>query len=551
MHGLVFEVKSIQPFIFASGRLRDVIGGSELIDLLTNEQSDSNLIDAVLQTSGTKHLIEFSRRAGGAFYAFSQDAAAIDRFAALWILAVQHWAPGLGFVLGRGVGANMPDAFAQAQADSRSQSSRERTQHPIPVPVAERARRTGRVAVARDHKDGAIDAAIQRKKAFADPCRAGFINRYSPEEAQLNWRNWPRNLEQDAEDGDSFPFARGTRDLALIHADGNGLGQVLIKIGEAVRRSNGDFLKIYQTFSKAVEASTREGAKQATREVLLRVRQSGELLAARPILLGGDDVIVLVRADLALAYVQAFAGAFEKESQAQLKELAKLGVAEMPDRLTLGFGIAFIGANQPFSMAVELAESIMVHAKLQAKSRSQDLRTTPSSLAFYRVTSAFIDDYDDTVRREMTHHEVVEEDGRPYTRRYIHTLGAYAVSGEQSCGLPQLADLEKLVTQMQGDEMARGPLRGLLNLLQLDPPQARASWRRWRQLMRDKQSGALSTFDANLRALIPGCMSLAEELPYAKDEASGDYFSPLGDALNLLAIKHTPLTEIQKLEATA
>jgi hypothetical protein len=537
MRCLVFEVKSIQSFIFASGRLRDAIGGSELIDLLTNEQSDNNLLDAVLQSSETKHLIEFSRRAGGAFYAFSQDAAALDRFAALWTLAVQYWAPGLGFVIGCGTGANMPDAFAQAQADSRSQSSRERAQHPIAAPVAERAQRTGRVAVDRDKKDVVIDAATQRNKGFANPSRSGFITRYSPEEVQLNWRDWPRNLEQDADDGDSFPFARGARDLALIHADGNGMGQVLIKIGDTVKHRPDDFLKIYQTFSKAVEASTQQAAKQATRDVLLPARQNGELLAARPILLGGDDVIVLVRADLALAYVQAFARAFEKESREQLK---KLDVADLPDQLTLGCGIAFIGANQPFAMAAALSESLMAHAKSQAKRRSQGQAITPSSLAFYRVTTALIDDYDTLVERVLTHH-----DGE---KRYVHTLGTYAL-GSQACGsLPKLTDLQALVAGLQAEDMARGPVRGLLNLLQLDPVQARTRWRRWRQLMQEQRRAALEAFDDCMCKLMPAYRPDADDLPYAWDEDSDAFVSPLGDALDLLALQSTALSAIQPQE---
>ena len=544
MHCLVFEVKSIQSFIFSSGRLHDAIGGSELIDLLTNGQSDSNLLDAVLLSTETKHCIVFSRRAGGAFYAFSEDAAALERFAALWTLAVQHWAPGLGFLLGWGSGENMPTAFHEAMEDSRQQTSRERAQLPIAAPVAERARRTGRVAVARDKKDVVIDAATQRNKSFANPSRAGFITRYSPEEEQLHWRDWPRNLEPDADDADAdgFPFAHGSRDLALIHADGNGMGQVLIRISEMVKNHPDKFLDIYQTFSKAIDASTLHGAQQATRDVLLPARQNGELLAARPILLGGDDVTVLVRADLALAYVQSFARAFEEESKVQLKGLADLGVTDLPDQLTLGFGIAFIGASQPFSMAIKLAESVMQHAKNQAKKHYAQQKMVPSSLAFYRVTTALIDDYDTLVENTLTHHAG--------GKRYVHTLGAYTLGAEQGGGLPRLADLETLVVLLQIPDMARGPVRGLLNLLQLDPAQARTSWRRWCQLMKDKRPGVESSFNGCMKALIPAYQPSAE-LPYAEDERHDVFVSPLGDALDLLSLKHTPQPVPVKLEAAA
>jgi hypothetical protein len=217
----------------------------------------------------------------------------------------------------------------------------------------------------------------------------------------------------------------------------------------------------------------------------------------------------------------------------------------LPDRLTLGFGIAFIGANQPFAMAAALSESLMAHAKSQAKRRSQGQAITPSSLAFYRVTTALIDDYDTLVERVLTHH-----DGE---KRYVHTLGTYAL-GSQACGsLPKLDDLQALVAQLKTEEMARGPVRSLLNLQQLDPVQARTRWRRWRQLMQDQRPAALGTFDACMRALMPAYRPDADDLPYAWDEDSGAFVSPLGDALDLLALtlKSTAPSAIQPQEVAA
>ncbi|WP_297451802.1 hypothetical protein [Ferrovum sp.] len=548
---LIFEVKSIQSFIFSSGRLRDAIGGSELIDRLTNHEAKDNLLDAVLaatQASG----IEFSRRAGGAFYAFCRDHGVLDRFAALWLLAVQQAVPSLGFVLGRGEGDSFSNAFSKAQKDLRSHNSRERTHYPIPVPIAERARRTGRVAVQRDSKDGAIDVVTQRNKPFADLSQAGFIHRYSPPEAHLKWEDWPRSLE--TEDVDGFPFVRGMRDVAMIHADGNGMGQVLIKINETVKQHSERFLEIYTTFSQAVERSTCHGAQQAALEVLLPIRQKGELLAARPILLGGDDVIVLVRADLALAYIQVFARAFEEESRRQLQKLTNLEVKGLPDKLTLGFGVAFIGASQPFSMAATLAESLMSHAKTRAKqSEVQDI--APSSVVFYRVTTALMEDYSTLVKKVLTHYEGEADDGDTNSlsrrRAYIHTLGTYVLSADKNVGsLPRLSDLEALTALLQGENMARGPVRGLLNLLQLDPAQARTSWRRWRQLLHDKQPQKLSEFDRYLQVLMPRYQPDAD-LPYAlcdDGHSHQEFCSPLGDALELLALDHRALATIQQQE---
>jgi hypothetical protein len=52
MHALLFELNAIQSYLFASGRLRDVIGASELIDRLTNREAHDNLLDAVCHAAG-------------------------------------------------------------------------------------------------------------------------------------------------------------------------------------------------------------------------------------------------------------------------------------------------------------------------------------------------------------------------------------------------------------------------------------------------------------------------------------------------------------------
>lgn len=573
MESLTFEVKSIQAFIFASGRLRDAIGASELIDLLTNEDAPGNLLDAVLAASQTREDVEFSRRAGGAFYAFSHTPEPLDRFASLWTLAVQQRAPGLEFVLGRGKGDSYPDAFSNAQKDARSLSSRERGTYPFASPVTLRSRRTGRAAVTHDPKDGGVDATVRSIKSYADLSQAGFIDRYTPLDSHLTWRDWPRNLDTDAPDDESFPFLDEDRNIAVIHADGNGMGQILIRMGEAVRNDPETYPRIYQTFSKAIERSTRHAARRATLDVLLPARKNGERLAARPILLGGDDVIVLVRADLALAYVRSFACAFEEESRRQLAELSRYGVTGLPGHMTMGFGVAFVAANQPFAAAVKLAESIMSYAKSRAKesvpersdSASRASSMPPSSVAFFRLTASMAGDYQELIARTSTSEGVI---------RYIHTLGTYAVSASQNCRLPCLEDLERLVAHLRSEGMARGPIRGLLNMLHLDPAQARISWRRWRQRMEQTYPEKLRKLDQLLAKLLRCYAPDGSDLPYAKTscietaDVSDDsgridrscsrtngpsevLVSPLGDALDLLAVSHSVRFSLEATEAVS
>ncbi len=211
MEALLFELDSIQDFLFASGRLRDVTGASELLDRLTNPNANDNLLDAVCEAAGLSLAsgevpqadeIAFSRRAGGAFYAFSQNQPPLEKLRDLWTLAIQQAVPHLTYSLGMGSGVTAAKAFQAARQALMADNSRLRPTLPAAAPVAVRSRRTGLPGVEFDTKgkDGVRDAATVRRKTFADLSNSTFLQRFNPEEANLAWRDWPRDLEPEEKD---------------------------------------------------------------------------------------------------------------------------------------------------------------------------------------------------------------------------------------------------------------------------------------------------------------------------------------------------------------
>ncbi len=540
-HAVLWEAKSIQEFLFQSGRLRDVIGASELVDSLTRE-----LLDEALKGLGMEEGkdIVFSRRAGGAFYAFSAQRQTLEDFIALWSLLVQQYAPGLAYDIGLSNGSQgYPthlEADKSARESLRQDGSRHRPALPIAAPITERSRRTGLAAVAMSTgKDGVMDAGTRRKKALSDPAHAeknGFIRRFSPSEGQLSWKDWPMDMEPG--DKNSFPYQGDNRTVALIHADGNGLGQLLMNARTAAKQHPEKFIDIFQTLSEGLDACTQHAAQDAVSQVLLPARTNGQPLPARPIVLGGDDLTMLVRADLAMPFLQAFVNAFEKRSKEFMASLETQQVTGLPKQLTIGAGIVYLGASQPFYLASHLAESIMGEAKKMAK--KIDKNDPPSSVVFQRITTSLVDDYDTIIEREHTW----QHDGTHYT----DTLGSYLMGSVYADHLPRLDDLLSLQALLGQQDMARGPTRQLLTLIGLSPGQAQSRYRRWRQLMKDNKPKAYKEFMARMKALIPE-FSEDAPLPYAElesEDASLPYaeledekwFSPLGDALTLNAVKN-------------
>ena len=537
MHALVFELNSIQSYLFASGRLRDVAGASELLDQMT--EGDGNLLNSVIDALGMNgNTIRFSRRAGGAIYAFCDNRDDLERFLRLWTLSVQQWAPGIDFSLGVGEGDSYAKAFDDARKAMNADANRKRPRLPLASPLATRSRRTGQAADGNakwKEKDGPIDAATARKKQMADLAKAGFLKRYAPQDANLGWRDWPTDLEGESKTG-AFPFVGDDRTVALIHADGNGLGELLKRIRKAAKEDDDQFVKLFRAFSAAVAATTQSAAREATEKVLLPARQGDECLAARPIVLGGDDITVIVRADLAMDYCKVFAEAFESASQDELKKLGQEHDIEgLPNRLTLGFGLVFLRASQPFHMAIHLAEALTGEAKKAAKGLNQN--DPESSIAFHRITGSLVDDYDQIVRRALSHHVGGET--------FIDTLGVYYFKEQQ----PRLDDRLNLAKTLGADDMARGPTRQLMTLMGHNKAQAERRYRRWRQLMADDsdKTARLKKYDELMSALAG--ISKDAPLPYG-DNDNGIRLGPLGDALALLSLTRIrPTTHAQKEKA--
>lgn len=538
IYAYLFEAKFIQNYILDSGRMRDLIGASELVDSLTEI-----LLPETLKSLQFKDEvpIRFSRRAGGALYAFCEDKTKLDDFAALWSLLVAQYAPGMSFDVGRGEGHDADAAFTAAREAIREDTSRVRPSLPVTAPIAERSRRTGNPAVANDKKDGAgMDRPTQRKKAFADLARAGLTKRFSPEGAERTWSDWPRDLTPGA-DG-AFPFLGDDHTVALIHADGNGMGELLRRAGDAAKSRPGEYITLFRGLSEAIARITQTAAQHATATVLIPERDQrrddpknpdpNAVLGARPIVLGGDDLTLLVRADLALPFLKAFLEKFEDESGPQLEPLGLEGI----DRLTAGAGVVFLRASQPFYLAANLAESLAKLAKDRAK--AEDAAHPPSTLAFHRVTQSMIEDYDEIVRREKT----TSVEGTDY----INTLGAYALRPDPD--IPTLDNLLALRDLLQHEDMSRGPTRQLQTLIGLAPNQAETAYRRWRELMNDNEKANLGDFDRAMKSLLPNYRP-DSLLPYAPAEA-GTLRTPLGDALTLMAVTQQRPDETHK-EATA
>ena len=511
-YSYLFEAKSIQSYIFATNKLKEIIGGSELIEQLT---ADHGLLKRTLQSLGLEKDIELSRCGGAAFYAFGTKEP-IEKLANLWPLVFRQYAPDMEFIHAKEEGKTSIDAFQKAHTTLMADRNRPKVKLPQAGVYTLRFGRTGEpvTQVVRIGKDvERVDQITAKKREFANS--EALIKRVQKDSTR---NQWPVNLTPENDDDKDFPF-KDNRLIGLIHADGNGFGQLLMDLKSSVDKGDikdDQYIDVFRDISESIKTATEAAAEQAVTQTL--TLQDRGLYPARPIVLGGDDLTMIVRADLALPFTQAFLKAFEQESQKQFDQLRSRysNLKDiLPAKLTACAGIVYAKSSQPFSLLHDLAEGLCKHTKSIAKDQKNLLpnKQVPSSLTFYRVTTSLIDDFKDILKNELT------------TGKICLSRGCYTL--ETHSNLPNLTDLLALQTFLAKSEVSQGALRQITGLLHQSPEQAQSRYRRWKEVMTEREPKDWGTFNALFKQLSE---------PKADFDVNQSQAVPFEDMLSLSAV---------------
>lgn len=162
--------------------------------------------------------------------------------------------------------------------------------------------------------------------------------------------------------------------LAVVHADGNALGQVFVNFDRYVNPGpeaglaahNRAYIDSLRRFSLELDACT-EKAFCAALGNMHPMRngahaKSGGVLPMLPLVLGGDDLTVLCDGEQALPFTRAFLEEFAKQARAgTIQEVFSKGQSNAS--LTASAGVAIVKPHFPFFAAYDLAEDVLQSAK--------------------------------------------------------------------------------------------------------------------------------------------------------------------------------------------
>lgn len=507
----LFTAQNIPSYILATNRLKEIVGGSELIENLTG-----SILDEVMDKVGAN--IQWSRRGDGTVYLFSSNANNIQRFASLWPLIVRQYAPDLEFIQTQGQANTATSAYAQAYSKLLSASNALVARLPLAPPLAKRSNRTGEPAIERTQQGEAVDAATWRKlnRKFWHS-----MNLSKRLDSSSTWANWPLHFtinDIEAEDEKKFPFINENYNLGLIHVEVNNLHQLHTQLDMIIDLQLELYVELFKNFFKTISQAMQQAVQWATEQVLLPNQYHG-VYPARPIILGQNYLTILVRSDLALEFTRCFLTKFSINSGNCFQIFKQqFNLPQLPNRLTACAGIAYATVNQPLYLLHGLALSLCNHARKLATAQDKD--HVPTSLSLHRVTTYFADDYTTILNRELT------------IGNLRQTLECYALEPNQ--GLPVLDNLLQLRELIGSKNMSQNSARELLGIVGINPAHAPNHYRRWREIMSERAGSKLLSFDNLLFEL--GITGSSGDLPYSGSTMSKLRSTPLGDIITLQSI---------------
>lgn len=571
-----FEAKSIQAYVLEGGKLVDLVSASSLLDALINPDRQK-IGDKLEYTDEVQRVINALegedrlalekasclRRAGGALIFSCDSYAALKKFRQAWTLTIAKLAPGLSYVDALLPSSDEPMISRFEQLAEQLGAARKIPTVSLPAfaPGMARAARTGRPAV-HDVKERyeRVDEATRAKRRFkadSDKGTSSSLGLRCVPSSAMEKVVFPNNFENDDSGGITFPFNDDNHIVGLVHADGNGLGKGIISLFDQARTQNLRVEKILPLLSAAIASATQK-AVQAAFEMHVIGKEHGtilnngkEVLPARPIVVGGDDITMLLRADLALEWTCCFLEAFMKETRIAITAaFPKEGAQEVSsaetalvlklfgDGLSAGAGIAYVSASMPFDQVHHLCEGLASNAKKAAKSSCAEGVVAPSFVSIYRVTASALDDYDQILETELQ--ASAGQDSRSLTMNPYVVEGSERMDAINKLRFADVGSLTSLAKYMNKPDFPNGPLREYVGLLESDAEAAHQVWQRFWHVA--NRRGVQKDIENEIASLLGAGWTAGDE-PFAQqlidegqDDPSKNYVTPLLDAITLNSV---------------
>jgi hypothetical protein len=401
MHLVIVDTAQIQPYIFGSNRLRENIGASYLVAQATGDWAKEAVRQVApnnnVEANGTLHTTkcientadnldaEVLYAGGGNFVVLFRDEPLAKAFTRVLSRKVLTDAPNLQLVItqepfgwSESLSEKIKATFKKLATEKRARTL---SAPLLGLGVTVMCRSTGLPAVGMTLAIGDDPERPASAEIFAKlrAVEQAYQRLRKPLPPPANY-DYPRRA-------DHLGGTKGEHNfIAVVHADGNGLGQRILDIGKEYPNpsQNRKYLHTLRSFSEAINRAAIDALRETLdklsakiqddrgKRVIIHKNASGQelvkielksqdgnwLLPFRPIVFGGDDVTFVSEGRLGLSLAIEYLQQLEKHT------------TQLPDekgRLTACAGIAIVKAHYPFARAYTLADELCKKAKKYRK----------------------------------------------------------------------------------------------------------------------------------------------------------------------------------------
>jgi len=447
------SVQGIQEFIFKTNKLQEIVGASEIVKNINihfkNKFENNKNIKVLLNAAGNikaifddedklqEHILEFEKE-----------------------------------IMQSAYGITISQAVIKLDNTSDLQQNINRLE--------------SRLKIQRNKPSIPLDLSINLTKLNPSTAKP-LVNKDEDRATSQKRKEYKRFLEnnpRNKEFKDISDFSNTKNKIAVIHIDGNGLGQLIPKLKK-------EYNLELSEFSKKLDEATKKAFDDAR----------DDSMSIREIVLGGDDVTVICNADDALRFTKNFLENFERETQ---KSFTKL---------TACAGIAYCNEKYPFHYAVDLAEELCGVAKKHSEREA-------SCLMFHNIQSSNFQSWDKFVKDELT----IKND----TQTIRCDFGAYYLNKEDEANIGNFINTLEAY-RCDGSPISR--LRNWLSELYKNDANAKNLLDRINQVTQEKDNWNCAIMDKNLKFFNKDLSN--DNLIVEKDKKMK---TPIYDILQILSI---------------
>lgn len=390
-----FDTDRIKQYLFATNRLKEIRGGSALLADLDQKRKKK------LKDRYGKDNLAYSAGGGAAVLVpTEQEAKAliaeIER--EFRVETITASITGIFVPLEPVNGVRFGERMARAGKRLRRAKTAKAELTTLPIePYMRLCDSCGQQPATVFANDGSGDwlccSCNEKRKLGADK-RRGFFDGFVKWIGSEEWRK-----ADIADDLDGIgALASPPNYVGFIALDGNHVGDLLSKPAT---------VEEYRLFSEGLQNLTQN----QTFAALQRYGQPrGKVAPFEIVLIGGDDVLLITAADIAVETALAIADGFEKGSRS--KVLEKAGLESECDWLTMASGVVLAHADFPIPAMHQLAEALQKSAKKHCA--YQDYKTGAIDFLVVSGSDADLEE----MRRSIPHR-------RPYTLAEMGRLLQY------------------------------------------------------------------------------------------------------------------------------